>query len=45
VTDIVDGEKPTEEEFLENLHSASVKLQEVLPQAIDYVCGKDHSEL
>lgn len=45
VTDIVDGDKPTEEEFLENLHSASKKLQEILPQVIEYVCGKDHSEL
>jgi 5'-methylthioadenosine nucleosidase len=45
VTDIVDGDKPTEDEFMENLHSASVKLQQVLPLVIDYVCGKEHSEL
>ena len=45
VTDIVDGDKATAEEFLENLHSASVKLQKVLPEVIEYVCGKDHSEL
>jgi 5'-methylthioadenosine nucleosidase len=45
VTDIVDGDKPTEEEFMENLHAASVKLQQVLPLVIDYVCGKEHSEL
>jgi len=45
VTDIVDGDKPTQEEFLENLHSASVKLQTTLPLVIDYVCGKRHDEL
>ena len=29
VTDIVDGDKPTQDEFMENLHSASVSLQQV----------------
>ena len=45
VTDIVDGDKPTQEEFFENLQSAAVSLQEALPKVIEYVCGKNHDEL
>jgi len=45
VTDIVDGEKPTQEEFFENLSSAANKLQQSLPIIIDHVCGKQHDEL
>eukprot|EP00592_Proboscia_alata_P004352 CAMPEP_0194378648 /NCGR_PEP_ID=MMETSP0174-20130528/36699_1 /TAXON_ID=216777 /ORGANISM="Proboscia alata, Strain PI-D3" /LENGTH=248 /DNA_ID=CAMNT_0039160837 /DNA_START=130 /DNA_END=876 /DNA_ORIENTATION=+ len=45
VTDIVDGDKPTQDEFMENLHSASVSLQQALPKIINYVCGKGHDEL
>lgn len=45
VTDIVDGDRPTQDEFLENLHSAAESLQKALPQVIDYVCGKSHDEL
>lgn len=45
VTDIVDGEVPTHDEFLENLHSASVSLQAALPKVLDYVCGKSYDEL
>jgi Nucleoside phosphorylase len=45
VTDIVDGDKPTQEEFLENLHKAAESLQEALPKAIEYICGKGHDEL
>jgi len=45
VTDIVDGDKPTQEEFLENLHTAAVSLQEALPKTIEYICGKGHDEL
>lgn len=45
VTDIVDGDKPTEEEFMENLSSAAKSLQAALPKVIDYVCGKGHDEL
>lgn len=41
VTDIVDGTKPTQDEFLENLHTASVSLQHALPIILDYVCGKE----
>lgn len=45
VTDIVDGDKVTQEEFLENLHAASVSLQTALPRVLEYVCGKEHHEL
>jgi len=45
VTDIVDGDKPTQEEFFENLGTAAVALQEALPQVIKHVCGRSHDEL
>ena len=45
VTDIVDGDKPTQEEFMENLGTAAKSLQEALPKAIEFICGKDHGEL
>ena len=34
VTDIVDGEKPTQDEFMENLASAAASLQTALPKVI-----------
>ena len=37
VTDIVDGDRPTHEEFLENLSSAASVLQKKLPEVIDFV--------
>ena len=45
VTDIVDGDKPTQDEFLENLGTAAKSLQEALPKVIDFVCDKKHDEL
>jgi 5'-methylthioadenosine nucleosidase len=45
VTDIVDGNKPTQEEFLENLHTASVSLQQALPNVLHYVYGKKYEDL
>jgi len=45
VTDIVDGDKPSHEEFLENLGTAAKSLQEALPKVIDFVCDKTHDEL
>lgn len=45
VTDIVDGDRPTQEEFLENLSTAAKSLQEALPKVIEHVCGKRHDEL
>ena len=40
VTDIVDGGIPTQDEFMENLHTAAKSLQEALPKVLDYVCEK-----
>jgi 5'-methylthioadenosine nucleosidase len=37
VTDIVDGGRPTQDEFMENLHTASVRLQEALPTVLHHV--------
>jgi len=37
ITDIVDGERPTEEEFLENLGVAASSLQQAVPKVIDYI--------
>lgn len=45
VTDIVDGDRATQEEFLENLHKASLSLQMALPKVIEYILGKEHHEL
>jgi len=45
VTDIVDGGVPTHEEFMENLMTASKKMQEALPLVLEYVSGKEHHEL
>lgn len=45
VTDIVDGDKPSHEEFMENLGTAARSLQMTLPRVIDYVCDKKHDEL
>jgi 5'-methylthioadenosine nucleosidase len=45
VTDIVDGDRPTHDEFLENLGAAARKLQEVLPNVISYVMGKKLADL
>ncbi|KAG7371144.1 phosphorylase superfamily protein [Nitzschia inconspicua] len=40
VTDIVDGPHPTQDEFLENLHSAAKSLQDALPKVLEYVTDK-----
>ena len=45
VTDIVDGDQPTQDEFMENLHAASMSLQEALPKVLEYILGKHHHEL
>ena len=45
ITDIVDGERPVHEEFLENLQTAAAALQTTLPKVIEYVAGKKLSEL
>ncbi|XP_031393465.1 5'-methylthioadenosine/S-adenosylhomocysteine nucleosidase 2-like [Punica granatum] len=45
VTDIVDGEKPTAEEFLQNLAAVTAALGESVTQVIDFISGKCLSEL
>lgn len=40
ITDIVDGDTPAQEEFLENLHKAAESLQRVVPQALEFMSGK-----
>eukprot|EP00270_Netrium_digitus_P011407 TRINITY_DN3628_c0_g3_i2.p1 TRINITY_DN3628_c0_g3~~TRINITY_DN3628_c0_g3_i2.p1 ORF type:complete len:258 (+),score=60.61 TRINITY_DN3628_c0_g3_i2:54-827(+) len=45
VTDIVDGDRPTVEEFLENLEAAALALQRTLPQVVSFVGGKTLQEL
>lgn len=45
VTDIVDGDRPTQDEFLENLHTAAAALQQVLPKVLQFVSGKTLAEL
>ncbi|ESQ53633.1 hypothetical protein EUTSA_v10026821mg [Eutrema salsugineum] len=45
VTDIVDGNRPTSEEFLENLAAVTAKLYESATKVIDFISGKCLSEL
>lgn len=40
ITDIVDGDRVTQDEFMENLHKASLSLRDAVPKVIDYVLGK-----
>ena len=42
LTDIVDGDRPSHEEFMANLGMAAVKLQESLVKVIEYVASKDN---
>lgn len=45
VTDIVDGDRPSHEEFLENLATAGKSLHEHLPEMVEFMVGKKLSEL
>jgi 5'-methylthioadenosine nucleosidase len=45
VTDIVDGEHPTHEEFLRNLHQAAEVLKVSVPKIIRFVAGRQLSDL
>lgn len=45
VTDIVDGDKPTPEEFLENLAAVTAALDQTATQVVDYISGKCLLEL
>lgn len=45
VTDIVDGDKPTSEEYLENLSAVTAALGQAVSHVIYYLDGKCVSEL
>lgn len=45
VTDIVDGDKPTEEEFLQNLVAVTAALDVAVTRVVDFISGKCLSEL
>lgn len=45
ITDIVDGDQVTHEEFLANLGAAAKSLQEATPKVVDFILGKKLSEL
>ncbi|XP_028765665.1 5'-methylthioadenosine/S-adenosylhomocysteine nucleosidase 1 [Neltuma alba] len=45
VTDLVDGEKPTAEEFLQNLAAVTAALDEAVDKVINFISGKCLSEL
>lgn len=40
VTDIVDGDRPTHEEFLQNLGTAANSLRDALPKVVKFVAKK-----
>lgn len=45
ITDIVDGDKPTQDEFLENLGAAAKALQAAVPRVLQFIAGKEVSAL
>lgn len=45
ITDIVDGDKPTAEEFLQNLVAVTAALDHTVTEVVNFVCGKCTSEL
>ncbi|CAN6463524.1 unnamed protein product [Victoria cruziana] len=45
VTDIVDGDKPTPEEFLQNLVAVTAALDRTVTKVVDFISGKCLSEL
>lgn len=45
ITDIVDGDRPSHEEFMENLGTAAAALQGIIPQVLDFVIGKTLDQL
>lgn len=45
VTDIIDGDKPTAEEFLQNLAAVTAALDLAVEQVISFINGKCVSEL
>ncbi|XP_051132781.1 5'-methylthioadenosine/S-adenosylhomocysteine nucleosidase [Andrographis paniculata] len=45
VTDLIDGEKPTAEEFLQNLASVTSALDQTTTQVVDFISGKCCADL
>ncbi len=45
VTDIVDGDRVTQEEFLENLSCAAKALREAVPKVVEYLLGKREGDV
>eukprot|EP00775_Hariotina_reticulata_P005037 gene5036-5279_t len=45
ITDIVDGDRATQEEFLENFNAATAALQQTLPKVLQFMSGKGLAEL
>lgn len=45
VTDLVDGDKPTAEEFLQNLTVVTAALEETATRVINFINGKNLSDL
>ena len=45
ITDIVDGEHPSHEEFLRNLSTAAHALQVTIHKVLDFVIDKNLSDL
>ncbi|XP_078448331.1 phosphorylase superfamily protein [Wolffia australiana] len=45
VTDIVDSDKPTPEEFLENLVAVSLALDDAVTRVVDFLAGRSLTEL
>ena len=45
VTDIVDGDKPTSVEFLENLAAVTAALGQAVTEIVDFINGKCLSDL
>ncbi|WCJ39783.1 5'-methylthioadenosine nucleosidase [Euphorbia peplus] len=45
VTDVVDGDKPTAEEFMQNLAAVTAALDQAVTQVVDFISGKCLSQL
>lgn len=45
VTDIIDGDKPTTEEFLQNLAAVTAALDLAAARVVDFINGRSCSEL
>ena len=45
VTDIVDGDKPSGDEFMENLHKAAAHLKEAVIGSVSFLEGKKLGDL